>query len=307
MQDAVEYAVDTLEGQPDATLHLVTAGGRDPDAAATILARAEGWVRTHEGEEADGLAVETAPLELEAETTQAYAGAIAAYAQDRDVEHVLLAPSVDLPGEDRVLEDLRAGLTGQGLTVDTAPYPRRAFHRGLVGPGSLPKFAALFSAAYLFYLLLGGFTVFNLATGLVVAAVVAGLFHRITFPTPPRLGTAVTCLRALVYAPYLLYEVVKANVEIAAVLLNPRLPIDPGIVRFRSTLESDLARTTLANSITLTPGTLSVDVAGDVFYVHRLVSPASTRSLARAVTLVFQGREGLRREFWTPVDGEGAA
>lgn len=75
-------------------------------------------------------------------------------------------------------------------------------------------------------------------------------------------------LWALVYIPYFFYYVIKANFDVAYRVLHPDVPIRPGIVKVRTELTSSMARTFLANSITLTPGTLSVDVDGQDLYVH---------------------------------------
>ncbi len=61
---------------------------------------------------------------------------------------------------------------------------------------------------------------------------------------------------------------VKANFDVARRVINPNLPINPGIVSFETKLNNDFAKMVLANSITLTPGTLTVDVVDNKFYVH---------------------------------------
>ncbi len=72
----------------------------------------------------------------------------------------------------------------------------------------------------------------------------------------------------LLYLPYFFYYCLKANVDVALRVIHPDLPIRPGIVKVRTTLKSEMAKTFLANSITLTPGTLTVDIDGDDFYIH---------------------------------------
>ena len=72
----------------------------------------------------------------------------------------------------------------------------------------------------------------------------------------------------ILYVPYYMYFVLKANIDVAYRVIHPDLPIKPGIVRVKSGLRTDLAKTFLANSITLTPGTLSVDIEGEYFYIH---------------------------------------
>lgn len=90
----------------------------------------------------------------------------------------------------------------------------------------------------------------------------------------PRLGPA------LRYPLWLLKEIAIANVSIARVILDPRLPIDPVVVRFDSRLQTSLAQVLLGNSITLTPGTFTMDVRDGIFTVHALTAEgASTTAL----------------------------
>ena len=72
------------------------------------------------------------------------------------------------------------------------------------------------------------------------------------------------------YLPKFLWECIKANIDVAWRIIHPGLPINPGIVKVNTSLKSDTALTFLANSITLTPGTLSVDIDRDngVLYIH---------------------------------------
>ncbi len=72
----------------------------------------------------------------------------------------------------------------------------------------------------------------------------------------------------VVYAIVFIGYVIKANFDVAYRVLNIHLPIKPGIVKVRTKLKTDMARTFLANSITLTPGTLSIDIVGNRLYVH---------------------------------------
>lgn len=66
----------------------------------------------------------------------------------------------------------------------------------------------------------------------------------------------------------LAWEVFVANFKVAAIVLHPKLPISPGLVIMRNELKKDLTRVLYANSITLTPGTITVDLEGDLHIVH---------------------------------------
>ena len=72
----------------------------------------------------------------------------------------------------------------------------------------------------------------------------------------------------LQYIPFFAWYVLKANLDVAARVLHPDVPIRPGIVKVRTTLTTEMGKTALANSITLTPGTLTIDIDGQDFYVH---------------------------------------
>ena len=72
------------------------------------------------------------------------------------------------------------------------------------------------------------------------------------------------------YVSLFLWECLKANIDVALRVLNPKLPINPGIIKVKTVLKSDTALTFLANSITLTPGTFCVDIKPKegFLYIH---------------------------------------
>jgi multicomponent Na+:H+ antiporter subunit E len=73
---------------------------------------------------------------------------------------------------------------------------------------------------------------------------------------------------SVIYIFVFLQELVKSNIDVAFRVINPSLPINPGIVEVKTTLKSPLGRLVLANSITLTPGTLTVETQEDSFFIH---------------------------------------
>jgi multicomponent Na+:H+ antiporter subunit E len=78
-----------------------------------------------------------------------------------------------------------------------------------------------------------------------------------------------------VYMVWLLWRIIVGNVQVAIVICNPRVPVDPRVLRFRTRIQSRFARVMLANSITLTPGTFTVDLTEDTYVVHCLVPRAA--------------------------------
>jgi|TARA_B100000929_G_scaffold113635_1_gene90084 multicomponent Na+:H+ antiporter subunit E len=76
--------------------------------------------------------------------------------------------------------------------------------------------------------------------------------------------------RALVYWPWLIWAIVKANIDVTLRILKPGLPISPTLVKVRPSQKTDLGRVIYANSITLTPGTVSVEMDEDTIVVHAI-------------------------------------
>lgn len=72
----------------------------------------------------------------------------------------------------------------------------------------------------------------------------------------------------ILYIPVFLWHMLVANLDVAFRVLHPDCPVRPGIVKVRTALKTDVARAFLANSITLTPGTMTIDIDEDILYVH---------------------------------------
>lgn len=104
--------------------------------------------------------------------------------------------------------------------------------------------------------------------GLAVVAAAAVFFGKYFAVLAFRKNTLAAVLQLTAYVPFLLWQIVKANIDVARIVLSFPIRIKPAIVRCRTTLESDFAKTILANSITLTPGTLTVDIIDGYIYIH---------------------------------------
>jgi multicomponent Na+:H+ antiporter subunit E len=75
----------------------------------------------------------------------------------------------------------------------------------------------------------------------------------------------------ILYISVLFIEIVKANLDVAYRIIHPKMPIKPGIVIIKTKLKQDIAKTILANSITLTPGTFTLDIKGDELLIHWII------------------------------------
>ena len=137
---------------------------------------------------------------------------------------------------------------------------------------------ALAASLFAFWLLLSGlYTPFLVLSGLGASIAVALLAQRMELADreghPIHLGFA-----AVAYWPWLLKEILKSGWQVTRIILDPRLPISPTFVRFKPSQRTTVALATHANSITLTPGTITVEAGHDEFLVHAL-----TREGAAAV------------------------
>lgn len=132
-------------------------------------------------------------------------------------------------------------------------------------------FALTFLIMFSVWILLSGkFDVFHLSLGLVSCTIVSIYTRDLLFPALNLKELPRVWLRFIRYLPWLLYQVFVANIHVLYLACHPRMIdlIDPQIISFKSRLKSDLSLVTLANSITLTPGTITVYVSifGDVTF-----------------------------------------
>ncbi|CCQ35653.1 Mrp-type sodium/proton antiporter system subunit E [Natronomonas moolapensis 8.8.11] len=233
-----------------------------------------------------------------------YAAVLSAYAAEHGIERIVVDPEYSPGGNVPLLRPMEVALAKRGLDVSEAPASRPVRRSRLSRRGGALQFGLLFGVSFLFYHLLGGFAVvtgdsfdfyYELATSTLVAGIVAGSLYTVSLSAQTRVRTLVAqAIRLVVYVPYLLYEIVKSNVLITLIILHPKLPIEPRMTRVRSAVWGGPALTTLANSITLTPGTLTVRADGQRLYVHGLFASArdgvAEGDLERAVRFVFYGR-----------------
>jgi len=105
--------------------------------------------------------------------------------------------------------------------------------------------------------------------GLVASAIVSILFHEMLPKEHHIFISPVRVFWFLVYVPVFFYYILMANFDVVYRALHPAMPIKPGIVKIKTKLKTDSGITALANSITLTPGTLTVDLTDDGYlYIH---------------------------------------
>ena len=126
-------------------------------------------------------------------------------------------------------------------------------------------------AMFIFWILLSGeFTFILITSGVVASLITAYLSHDIFIGKADLKTETGRVFKFIVYIPWLLWEIILANVEIAYLVLNPKPLIDPQLVHFKNDLKTDLGIVTLAHSITLTPGTVTVEANREEFIIHAI-------------------------------------
>jgi multicomponent Na+:H+ antiporter subunit E len=307
VRETVAYVVNEAvsSGRP-VDIHFVTVASTratDPDApeelgvATELLERIELWVAEDAGDNTlPNVTTEVVGADQYLFSPGDYADVILEYAETIGADRIVLDPEYSPGGTTPILRPLAAELNRGDATVEEAPVERRAQRTVLARATSFPKYLAVFGVSYAFYLLVSAWKPLDFLTGAITAGIVSALLAPIAFnrqPSASRLATQL--LRMAIYAPYLLKEIAVANLQIAYVVLHPDLPIDPKMVEFDAAVWGDTAVMTLANSITLTPGTLTVSVSDRSFVIHSLTAGARddlfAGGLERAVRFVFYGRE----------------
>jgi multicomponent Na+:H+ antiporter subunit E len=130
------------------------------------------------------------------------------------------------------------------------------------------KYVATFLVLFASYLALAGFELQELLLGAVVSVALTFILakhvnYTLDYRFPVRLLVFI-----FVYVPLFVFQLVLSNIDIAFRVLSPKIPLNPGFIKISTDLKGDFAKLTLANSITLTPGTLSVDIDGSDIYIH---------------------------------------
>lgn len=140
---------------------------------------------------------------------------------------------------------------------------------------------ATFLVMFCFWVVMSGmFDLFHLTLGVISCLLITYFSHDLLFYGDSR-NWARGILGIILYLPWLAWEILLANLQVAYIVLHPRMIdlIDPELVRFRTQLKRPISRVTLAQSITLTPGTITVNIEEDEFLVYAL-----TRRAARSLS-----------------------
>ena len=153
-------------------------------------------------------------------------------------------------------------------------------------PGSRSIFWGEAAVLFLFWILMSGkFEPVPIGLGLISVGIVMGLQCRL--PRTPAEMADQSLLgrfhRFPLYVPWLSVQMIRATWQVAVIVLSPRMRLDPCLVEFKSDQPHTVARVTLANSITLTPGTLTLELDGDRFRIHALTSANAEELLGGAI------------------------
>jgi multicomponent Na+:H+ antiporter subunit E len=138
----------------------------------------------------------------------------------------------------------------------------------------------------------------HLIIGVFVCVFVSFMMGDMFVKRPHRFKQFTRYLWFLYYIPLFIWECIKANIDVAYRVAHPDLPINPGIVKVKTTLKSDTGLTFLANSITLTPGTMSVDIDEEngFLYIHWIdVKDKDMQKATEIIVRIFE--DVLRRIF----------
>jgi multicomponent Na+:H+ antiporter subunit E len=131
------------------------------------------------------------------------------------------------------------------------------------------RYVTVFILSMIFWIMLTfEFTFSNLIVGAIASLITSLIFTRFFVKNVYKLLQPQRYFWFFVYLFVFIWECIKANIDVAYRVLHPKMPIRPGIVKVKTTLKSDMAKMLLANSITMTPGTISVDIIDDYLYIH---------------------------------------
>ncbi|MBE0446924.1 MAG: Na+/H+ antiporter subunit E [Actinobacteria bacterium] len=134
---------------------------------------------------------------------------------------------------------------------------------------------------FIFWMLLSGhFTFILVLSGIASSLLVAYLSHDLLIGEGDIKLNIARIYRFIKYLPWLLWQIALANLDLVYRTLHPKMPIDPVVIGFKNEYKTDMGVVTLANSITLTPGTVTIEANNNEFIVHAIAKGPAESLLA---------------------------
>lgn len=128
----------------------------------------------------------------------------------------------------------------------------------------------IISLSILWLILSGHYTPLLLGLGLLSVILVTHICLRMNLIAYHQPDVMLQVIKFIPYSFWLIVEILKSNIDVCKRILNPSLPINPDLITVKASQRSELGIVAFANSITLTPGTISIDVKGNAIEVHAL-------------------------------------
>jgi multicomponent Na+:H+ antiporter subunit E len=160
----------------------------------------------------------------------------------------------------------------------------------------MARLATFFVMLAFWVIMSGMFDLFHLSLGVICCLLVTYFSHGLLFyGHSSSWGRGIFGI--LIYLPWLFWEILLANLQVTYIVLHPRMmdQLDPQLVRFKTLLKRPISRVTLAQSITLTPGTITVNIEEDEFLVYALTRGSAQAlpgsSMERRIAIALEGGE----------------
>ncbi|MDX9708143.1 MAG: Na+/H+ antiporter subunit E [Trichloromonas sp.] len=158
----------------------------------------------------------------------------------------------------------------------------------------MAKVVTFFIMLAFWVIMSGMFDAFHFSLGVFCCLLVAHFSHELLLYGSPKTW-ARGIFGIVLYLPWLFWEILLANLQVTYIVLHPRMLdlIDPQLVRFKTILKRPISKITLAQSITLTPGTITVDIEEDEFLVYALTESAAESlagsAMERRIAIALEG------------------
>ncbi len=141
-----------------------------------------------------------------------------------------------------------------------------------------------------FWLILSGhFDFFHISLGVISVATVlwfnSKLRRYVFFPDNVQVKTNFKIFRFFYFLIFLVWEIITSSLRIAYLIIHPKMPIKTGIIKFRTNLPNMVSKVILGNSISLTPGTVTLHIEGDTFLVHALTNESDEAHIEHSLAV----------------------